>query len=221
MRNGCKWLCVWILICLCLSACSSRSPVLTRGNQNPEMVQLVALMPVESRFADPTALKILRNKLSDEIRFKGYAQIESGLIDSKLATLSGESSASLIGTVPPKKVEELLGADAAMYCSLLEGKSSNGFLYAPVTVSVQCALRSTRTGEILWSAQSKSTSRSFDLFRKRLQMKSLGDLEKLMDEVVGKVMETLPYGPRLRGEKMYLQGNPTNIKLLTMQRSER
>jgi hypothetical protein len=30
-------------------------------------------------------------------------------------------------------------------------------------------------------------------------MKSSGDLEEALEEVVGKVMETLPYGPKLRG----------------------
>jgi hypothetical protein len=193
------WLCAWLTICLCLSACSSRSPAVLKSDASPDQVKVIALLPVANNSTNSTALKMLRNKLNEELRFKGYTQIESDVIDSKLMSLTGEKELKNNGTVPPKAIEELLGADAAMYCSLLEGKTSTGLFYAPVTVSVQCDLRSTKTGETLWSAQSKSTSRSFDLMRTSLQMKSVGDLEKAMEEVVGKVLETLPYGPRLRG----------------------
>jgi hypothetical protein len=96
-------------------------------------------------------------------------------------------------------IDELLGADAAMYCSMQQSKISTRFFYSPVTVSVRCELRSTKTGEALWNAQYKSTNTSFDLIRTRLEMKARGDLEASLEEVVGKVMETLPYGPKLRG----------------------
>lgn len=187
------------MICLCLFACSSRTAATKQGEPNPETAQIIALMPVEGQSVNSAALKILRNKFCDEIRFKGYPQIESNLIDDKLITLTGEKELKNSGVVSPKTVEQLVGADAVMYCSILEGKMSTGMFYAPVTVSVRCALRSARTGEIIWSAQSKSTGRSFDLFRNRLQMKAIGDLEKAMDEVVSKMMETLPDGPKLRG----------------------
>ncbi len=193
------WLGAWIMICLCLSACSSRAPVVLKSDESPDKVKIIALLPVGNNAAEPTALKMLRNKLSEELRFKGYSQIDFDLIDSKLMSLTGGNELKNNDVIQPKMLEELLGADAAMYCSLLEGKTSTGVFYAPVTVSVRCDLRSTKTGETLWSAQSKSTNRSFDLIHTRLKLKSLGGLEEALEEVVGKVMETLPYGPKLRG----------------------
>lgn len=198
MKYHAVWLCTWITVCLCLSACSSRSTVMLKSDESPDTVQVIALLPVESNVADPKALKMLRNKLGEELRFKGYPQLDTDLIDNKLMSLTGARELRN-DVIPPNSLEKLLGADAAMYCSLLESKTSTSVVYAPVTVAVRCDLRSTKTGETIWSAQSKSTNRSFDLFRERLQMKSLGDFEKTLEEVVSKVMETLPYGPRLRG----------------------
>jgi len=90
-----------------------------------------------------------------------------------------------------------VAADAALHCTLQESKSSKALFYAPATVSVRCELRSTKTGETIWNAQHRSTSRSFDVMNSTL--KSNGALESALEEVVGKVMETLPYGPMLRG----------------------
>jgi len=88
-------------------------------------------------------------------------------------------------------------ADAALYCTLRESKSSKALFYAPATVSVGCELRSTKTGETIWTAEHRSTSRSFDVMNPSL--KSGESLESALEEAVGKVMETLPYGPMLRG----------------------
>lgn len=189
---------IFITFGLCLSACSSHAPAVLKSKQNPNEVNVIALLPVQSSTADPKALQMLRTKLWQELRFKGYPQIASDLIDSKLLPLTGGKEVKKNDVIPPKVIEEVLGADGAMYCSLVE-KTSESLFYAPVTVSVRCVLRSTKTGETLWNAQYKSTNRSFDLVRTRLKMKSSGDVEAALEEVVGKVMETLPYGPKLRG----------------------
>lgn len=182
-----------------LSACSFFAPAGLKSDQKPSAVNVIALLPVKSNSADTKASKMLWTKLSEELRFKGYPQIASDLIDSKLMPLTGDKEVKQNDVIPPKVIEELLGADGAMYCSLQESKTSTRLFYAPVTVSVRCELRSTKTGETLWNAQHKSTSRSFDVIRARLKMKSRGDLEAVLEEAVDKVMETLPYGPKLRG----------------------
>ena len=188
-----------ITFCLCLIACSSHAPVVLKSDQNPSAVNVIALLPVEGNVADTKALQMLRTKLSNELRFKGYSQIASDLIDSKLIPLTDDKDVIKNKGIPPKAIEELLGADGTMYCSLKESKKSTGLFYAPVTLSVRCELRSTKTGETVWNDQSQATSRSFDLIPTRLKMKSTGDLEAALEEVVSKVMETLPYGPKLRG----------------------
>jgi len=190
---------VVMAFCLCLFACSSHTPAVSKNDQNQKAVNMIALMPVENHDADTRASNMLRTKLYNELRFKGYPQIAPDLIDSKLMLLTGGKELKNSNDISPKAIEELLGADAAMYCSLKQSKKSTSFFYSPVTVSVRCELHSTKTGETLWNAQYKTTNRSFDLMRTRLEMKFNGDLEASLEEVVGKVMETLPYGPKLRG----------------------
>jgi len=133
-----------ITFCLCLSGCSSRAPVVLKSDQNPGAVNVIALLPVESNMAGSKASKMMRSKLGDELRFKGYLQIAPDLIDSKLMLLTGGAEVKKNDVVPPKMIEELLGADGVMSCSLTESKTSTGLFYAPVTVSVRCELRSAR-----------------------------------------------------------------------------
>ena len=164
----------------------------------PRLVNVIALLPVESNTADAKAVKMLRTKLCEELRFKGYPPLDADLIDSKLKPLSGGKDMTNSSIIPPRVVEELLGADGVMYCSLKESGKPGRLFYSPVTVSVHCILRSAKTGETIWSAQSRSTSRSFDIRNSNLHKESRGNLEEAMEEAVDELMETLPYGPKLR-----------------------
>ena len=188
-----------IVSCLGLTSCSSRSQVVSDTNSRQDVVNVIALLPIQNSVADVQVSKMLRAKLSDELRFKGYPTLSTDLIDSKLMLLNGGKEPENIDAISSKTIEQILGADATMYCSLMESKTSSGIFYTPVTVSVRCELRRASSGEMIWKAQNKSTGRSFDLIGIRLKMKSQGALESVLEEVVGKVMETLPYGPQLRG----------------------
>ncbi|MDD4357908.1 MAG: hypothetical protein PHN98_11745 [Smithellaceae bacterium] len=194
---------VLIIFCLCLSACSLGIPGLTKNDPEPEEpssgVSVIALMPVESNTADERTLQMLRMKLGEELRFKGYPQVATDLIDSRLSTLAEGKETGGKNTATPGQVQELFGADGVMSCSLQEDTKSRHPFYTPVTVTLKCELRSAKSGEVVWNAQSQATSRSVDVVRSRLKMKSRGDLEEAMEKAVGKVLETLPYGPHLRG----------------------
>jgi len=160
---------------------------------------MIALMPVQSPTSDERTLKMLRVKLGEELRFKGYPQVATALIDSRLSALDEGKETGGKSTVTPGQVQELFGADGAMYCSLQEKIKTKHPFYTPVTVTLACELRSAKSGEVVWSAQTQATSRSVDVVRSRLKMKSRGDLEEAMEKAVVKVLETLPYGPHLRG----------------------
>lgn len=188
-----------VVLCAGLNACSSRLPETLKNDADQKAVNMVALLPIENQTGDARASKMLRLKISDELRFKGYPQVAIEVIDERLAALAGGKEAGKNDAVSPAFLQRMLGADAAMSCCLMESKAAKKIFYTPVTVSVRCELRSAATGETLWSAQGKSTGRSFDLRGKTLEMKTAGDLEAVLEEVVGQIMETLPYGPKLRG----------------------
>ena len=186
-----------IALALCLCACSSRGPDTLKNDAGTKAVNRIALLPVENQTGDARVPKMLRLKLSEELRFKGYPQVDIEVIDGRLAAMAGAGEPGKTA-IAPGVVREMLGADAAMYCSLMESKVSKKILHAGHRIGA-LQMRSTATGETLWNAEGKATGRSFDLRSKTLDLKALGDLEAVLEKVVDEVMESLPYGPKLSG----------------------
>ena len=185
-------------IILCIG-CASKSPNAMKKDSEKSLTKVIAVLPVDNKTPDIKAPQLLRLKVLDELYFKGYSKLPLEVIDKKLELIYNGEKKSGAGVVSPHTVKELVGADAAMYCTLTEGKRTASLFYVPVTVAARCELRSTQTGEVLWTAQYKTTSRNFDLPGKSLEMKSYEAFETVIEEVVNKVLETLPDGPNLKG----------------------
>jgi hypothetical protein len=158
------------------------------------------LLPVENKIIENNITsQLLRARLFEELYFKGYSKLPLDLIDKKLESLYANRAHGNIATVTPQALKDLVGADAGMYCRLMEGSKPGKLFYLPITVAVSCELRSAQTGEVLWNAQGESTSRNFDFTHEGLERKSHEALEAVIEEVVNKIMKTLPDGPNLRG----------------------
>jgi hypothetical protein len=179
--------------------CAAKAPDAIKKDSEQSAAKVIAVLPVNNRTPDIKAPQLLRLKILDELYFKGYSKLPLEVIDRKLELIYNIEKKNVTGVVSPSVVKELVGADAAMYCTLTEGKRTTSLFYVPVTIAARCELRSTQTGEVLWTAQYKSTSRNFDLPGKRLEMKSYETFETVIEEVVHKVLETLPDGPNLKG----------------------
>ncbi|MGV8058687.1 MAG: GNA1162 family protein [Smithellaceae bacterium] len=188
-----------ILGIIFIIGCASKSPNAMKKDSEKSTAKVIAVLPVDNKTLDVKAPQLLRSKVLDELYFKGYSKLPLEVIDRKLEPLYLNEKKSGTGVVSPSVIKELVGADAAMYCTLTEGKRAGSLFYVPVTVAARCELRSTLTGEVLWNAQYKSTSRNFDLPGKSLEMKSYEAFETVLEEVVNKVLETLPDGPNLNG----------------------
>jgi hypothetical protein len=196
----CKYLFILPLtLIIVVSACASKVPHSVKNDYENVTAKVIAVLPVDNRSKDSRAPHLLRLKILEELYFKGYTKLSLDVIDKKLEPLYISDNKSRTGLIAPAVVKELVGADAVMYCAVTEGSRTVNLFYAPVTMAAQCELRSTQTGEVLWNSQYRSTSRSFDFTRKRLELKSYEAFETLIEEVVNKVMETLPDGPNLRG----------------------
>jgi hypothetical protein len=193
------WLYLSVIFILIIAGCSSQSPYNTKNDKDQNVAKIIAVLAVDNKTGDSKASVLLRSKIIEELYFKGYAKVFPEIIDKKLEPLYSKQSKDSNGVVAPQVLKELVGADAVMYCTLMESKRSVGWFYAPVSIAVSCDLRSTQTGEVIWSAVYKSGSRNFDLTGNRLEIKSRAAFEEVMNEVVNKVMETLPDGPKLQG----------------------
>lgn len=182
-----------------LVGCASKSSNTVKQNFEKKSATVIAVLPVDNKTQDLKAPQLLRLKVFDELYFKGYSKLPLEVIDQKLEHLYSGEKRNGTGVVSPSVIQELVGADAAMYCTLSEGRHAGGLFYVPVTVAASCELRNTRTGEVLWNAEYKTTSRNFELPGKRLEMKSYEAFENVIEDVVNKVLETLPDGPNLKG----------------------
>lgn len=157
--------------------------------------RLIAVLLVNNQTADAKAAQILREKVFNELYFKGYPKVPLQLIDEKLSKVYGGYADFKRESIPPKAVRELLGVDAVLYMTLYECSTSYTYMYAPIRVSVMFELRSAKTGVTLWSSRYSTVTRNYGITREQLEMESCQTYESAIQEVVDKVMKTLPDGP--------------------------
>jgi hypothetical protein len=184
---------------LIISGCSAKTQYTLKPNYDQNPAKIIAVLPIENKTLDGETSQLLRSKLFEELYFKGYPKLPLDIIDKKLASLYANGAKESAATIAPQALKDLVGADAGLYCTLMECNKSEKLFYVPITIAIRCELRSTQTGEVLWNAQGEYTSRNFDFTHSGLERKSHEVLETVIDEVINKVIKTLPDGPNLRG----------------------
>lgn len=197
-----------IIVSIIISGCSIKLPLLNHDdNQNskntitvlPNSIKTIAVLPIENKTVDGITCQLLRSRLFDELYFKGYSKLPLDIIDKKLGSITSNESKESAATIAPQALKDLVGADAGLYCTLMEDSKSKKIFYAPIRIALRCELHSAQTGEVIWNSQSESISRNFDFTDKGLERKSNEVFENIIEEVVNKLMKTLPDGPNLRG----------------------
>jgi len=172
------------------AGCAAKIPHAIVPDYDKRGTRLVAVMPVQNSHADPEMAGLLRNKLVEELYFKGYPKIPPKVIDEKLAGVAAGG-----GEVSPRLLGEMLNVDAVLYTTLKEAGTAVILFYAPTTVDVEFELRSVKTGESLWRVHYRTTRRNYGFFRKQLELKTSQVFEPAIQEVVNKALSTLPDGP--------------------------
>ncbi len=186
-----------IMLCL-FAGCSFRAPHVIVPDY-AKTTRLVALMPVENKTSDGVAAQMLREKMLEELYFKGYPKIPLDLIDRQFSKLGGGDAKAPQGNVSPQSMGELLKVDAVMYCTLSASETPIYILYAPTSLAMSCELRSAKTGEMLWKSRCDIRERNFGYSRLDVERKAAKVYEAAIQEAVHKVLETLPDGPDLTG----------------------
>ncbi len=195
--NDFKTRILWVIVIAIVSGCAGNSQNLIHKNTKDKIsARTIAILPMEAMNADYRDVQLLRTRIFEQMFFKGYPKIALKEIDARLESFKGNTGKAKISETVSDILKNSFNADAAMSCTL---KKENKFLliYAPVRITVICELRNTDTDEVVWKAQTQSVKRNFDFTKKRLQKKSMEDLESLIDEASKKVLETLPDGPNL------------------------
>jgi hypothetical protein len=187
---------VWLWIVFLLAGCAFRATP-AKVPDYAIKTRLVVLMPVENKADDKTAARMLREKMLEELYYKGYPKIPLDLIDAQLLKLGQGNITTEGGKIPPQAVGDLLKVDAVMYCTLIKSSTPLYFLYAPTSISASCELKSAKTGESLWQASYKVVERNFGYSRYDAHRKAVQIYEAAIQKVVNKFMETLSDGPDL------------------------
>jgi hypothetical protein len=186
---------VLLLVLVIVAGCAARIPHAIVPDFGKRGTRLIAVMPVKNLSSDVNSGLMLRAKLVEELYFKGYARVPVRLIDEKLAGISTGSQMEVSAQV----VGEILKVDAALYTTLSESRVGSGILYASTVVEARFELRSTKTGEILWSARHQETYHNFGISRKNLELQSSQVFEKAIEDVINRALETLPDGTDASG----------------------
>ena len=179
------------------AGCGFRATHMIVPDYAKKATRLVVLMPVNDKANDKIAARMLREKMLEELYYKGYPKIPLDLVDAQLLKLDKVNIKNGEGNISPQAVGDLLTVDAVMYCTLSKSGMALHFLYAPTSVSASCELKSAKTGEILWRASYGVVERNFGYSRNDAQRKAVQVYEAAIQQVVNKFMETLPDGPDL------------------------
>jgi len=163
-------------------------------------IRLIAVMPVLNQTQDKEAPRLLRQKVLEELYFKGYPKIPLNVVDDKLKEAFPGQTEDFRARTPSGEVGRLLGADAVLYLTLYEARTSSSYgVSVPVTISASFELKNTRTGEVLWQSAQKTVMRQYDVTKKGLEMKASLVYEEAVSDVVQKALTTLPDGPNSLG----------------------
>lgn len=160
--------------------------------------RLIAVLPVDIKTGDRDAARMLREKLFDELYFKGYPKIPFELVDAALADIRKRDGGASGSTVAPQVIGSMLGVDAVMYTTLLEANIAYKVVYAPVSVAALFELKEVKTGMTIWRYESRATDRDYGVTKSSLELGTAKIFEDVVHEAVKKAMITLPDGPGIQ-----------------------
>jgi len=160
--------------------------------------RLIAVLPVDMKTGNRDAARMLREKLFDELYFKGYPKIPFELVDAALADFRKRDGGESGSTVPPQVIGGMIGVDAVMYTTLLEANTAYKVVYAPVNVAAVFELKDVKTGMSIWKYESRATDRDYGVTRSSLELGTAKIFEDVVHEAVKKAMITLPDGPGIQ-----------------------
>lgn len=161
-------------------------------------VKNIAVLPVDIKTGERDTARMLREKLFDELYFKGYPKIPFELVDATLADIRKRDGGASGSTVAPQVIGSMLGVDAVMYTTLLEANVAYKVVYAPVNVAAVFELKEVKTGMTIWKYVSSAKDRDYGVTKNSLELGTAKIFEDVVHEAVMKAMTTLPDGPGIR-----------------------
>ncbi len=171
-----------VLGLLVLTGCGAKSPPLLVRDFQERGIRLIAVLPVVNKSADEKAGRILRERVLQELYFKGYPKIPFKVVDEAMAG----------GSQTPQQAGERLKVDGILIPTIHQSGTRHRIIYATTTVDLEFELRSVKTWERLWRIRYQTVKRSYGFTRRQRELKTTLVYEAAIQEVVTRALETLP-----------------------------
>lgn len=168
------------LLLLLLTGCETSDPTPSAASANPNLPRSILVLPPVNESIDVHASESVLSQVTVPVAESGYYVFPVALAFETFVQ-NGFSEAALIHQIDPARLQEIFGADAALYLLVEEFGTSYKVLSSVTRVTIRGRLVDLRNGRILWEGKSSAGSSSG------------GDniASALIGSVVGQVLDTL------------------------------
>jgi len=135
---------------LMLTACASAPKRYDYAQFRTESPRSILVVPVINKSVDVNAPDYFLATIATPLAERGYYVFPVNMVKSVLSD-DGLSDANLVHSGDPRRLGELFGADAVMYISIERWDAKYVVLSTTVTVELNYSIKSTHTGQELWS----------------------------------------------------------------------
>ncbi|MGH9709403.1 MAG: DUF799 domain-containing protein [Candidatus Acidiferrales bacterium] len=115
-----------------------------------ESPRSILIVPVINKSVDVDAPDYFLTTIARPLAERGYYVFPVNMVKSVMAD-DGLSDANLVHSGDPRRLGELFGADSVMYISIERWDAKYVVLATTVTVELTYTIKSTHTGQTLWS----------------------------------------------------------------------
>jgi hypothetical protein len=148
-----KYFCLIVaaLLCMCLGACAPK--MITKGEKYPllyeEKPASILILPPMNESTAADAKDYYATTIQEPLSLWGYYVFPYEITTEILKT-EGIYDTELMKNLPLQKFREYFGADAVLFTTIKKWDLSYIVIASNLTVSVDCALKSTKSDATLW-----------------------------------------------------------------------
>lgn len=146
-----------------LGGCAATAPVARRSASFPATI---ALLPLENQSLDLRAPALLRDLLDTYLSAAQFNLTDVNEAEEKLRGI-GIQEGGQLNAVAPRKLGELLEAEALLYGDIETFNNANVGVYASRTVKVRLWLVDAKTGKKLWETEKSKANSELGLSKER------------------------------------------------------
>lgn len=149
--------CLLFCAAICLTACSATKPTMDYSSYKQSQPRSILVLPPLNNSPDINATYGMLAQATFPLAESGYYVFPVALVDETFKQ-NGLTASADIHAVPPAKLREIFGADAALYITVTEYGASYRVIDSTVIVSAQAKLVDLKTGNEIWQGSATASS---------------------------------------------------------------